>query len=63
MAKKWFVLRVQSGREDTVRKSLDKRVNAEGAQETISSILVPTESVAEIKGGKRRVRERKKYPG
>ncbi len=63
MAKKWYVLRVQSGKEDTVRKSLEKRVNSEGAQDTISSVLVPTESVAEIKGGKRRVRERKKYPG
>ena len=63
MAKKWFVLRVQSGKEDTVKKSLEKRVNAEAAQELISNIMVPTETVAEIKGGKRRVRERKKYPG
>jgi transcriptional antiterminator NusG len=63
MPKKWFVLRVQSGKEDTVQKNLEKRVNAEGAQDVISGIMVPTESVAEIKGGKRRVRERKKYPG
>jgi transcriptional antiterminator NusG len=63
MSKKWFVLRVQSGKEDTVRRSLEKRVNAEGAQDVVASVLVPTESVAEIKAGKRRVRERKKYPG
>ena len=63
MAKKWYVLRVQSGREDTVKRNLEKRVNAEAAQDVIASVLVPTESVAEIKAGKRRVRERKKYPG
>ena len=63
MAKKWYVLRVQSGKEDTVKRNLEKRVNAEAAQDAISSVLVPTESVAEIKAGKRRVRERKKYPG
>ena len=63
MSKKWFVLRVQSGKEDTVRKNLEKRVNAEAAQDVVAGVLVPTESVAEIKAGKRRVRERKKYPG
>lgn len=63
MSKKWFVLRVQSGKEDLVKRSLEKRINAEGAQDIISNILVPTETIAEIKGGKRRVRERKKYPG
>ena len=47
MSKKWFVRRVQSGKEDTVKRNLEKRVNAEGAQDVIASVLVPTESVAE----------------
>jgi transcriptional antiterminator NusG len=63
MAKKWYVLRVQSGREDSVKESLLKRVQALKLEEMVGRVVVPTEKVSEIKGGKRRVAERKIYPG
>ena len=63
MAKEWYVIRVQSGREDLVRETLEKRVKASGFENRIPRALVPTEKVSEIKGGKKRVRERKLYPG
>ena len=63
MSKKWYVLRVQSGREDSVKESLTKRVQALKLEEMIDRVIVPTERVSEIKGGKRRVAERKLYPG
>jgi transcriptional antiterminator NusG len=63
MAKEWYVIRVQSGREDLVRDTLDKRVKAAGFENRIARVLVPTEKVSEIKGGRKRVRERKLYPG
>ncbi len=63
MSKKWFVLRVQSGREDSVRESLTKRVQALKLDDLIARVIVATERVSEIKGGKRRVSERKIYPG
>ena len=59
----WYVLRVQSGREDRVAGNLRKRIAAAGLEETIPQVLVPTETVSEIKNGKKRTRKRKLYPG
>ncbi|MBM4043696.1 MAG: transcription termination/antitermination factor NusG [Planctomycetes bacterium] len=63
MAKKWYVLRAQSGREDKVKETLEKRVKLQGLEHLMSRILVPSETVSEIKGGAKSVRERKIYPG
>jgi len=63
MAKRWYVLRVQTSREDQVRESLEKRVSASGLEHLISRVVVPTEKVKEIKRGSTTVRERKIYPG
>ena len=63
MRKNWYVLRVQSGKEDQVRESLERRVRADGLDETISRIVVPSERISEIRGGQKRVRERRIYPG
>ena len=60
---RWFVLRVQSNKEDRVRSNLQKRVKAAGLDDTIREILVPTEQVTEIRSGRRRIAERKIYPG
>jgi len=61
--KQWYVLRVQTNREEAVRESLLTRVRAAGMDDHIEAILVPTEKVSEIKGGKRAISERKIYPG
>ena len=63
MAKQWYVLRVQAGREDQVKENLLKRARAAGLEEKIPSILSPTERVSEIKGGQKTIVERKIYPG
>ena len=63
MAKRWLVLRVQSNREMTVSRTLEEKIKIEGLEGVITRVLVPTESVSTIKGGKRRVMERKLYPG
>lgn len=63
MAKEWFVLRVASGQEDRVRRGLEARVKAKGLEERIPRILVPTETVTEMKSGKKRTIKRKIYPG
>ena len=63
LEKRWYVLRVQSNKEDHVRESLERRVKIAGMEELISRVLVPTEKVTEIKGGQKRVSERKLYPG
>jgi len=63
MPKRWLVLRVQSNRENAVSKTLEEKVRIEGLEDEITRILVPTESVSVMKSGKRRVMERKLYPG
>lgn len=63
MTKKWYVLRVQSNKEDKVRRSLEEHIRMRGLEHLIPRVMVPSEKVSEIKGGKKRVLERKIYPG
>lgn len=63
MPKAWFVLRVQSNKEDKVKNGLVERIKTRGLEHLISKVLVPSEKVSEIKGGKKKVTERKIYPG
>lgn len=63
MDKKWYTVRVQTGKEDILKNILDKRIKANVLDASISRVLVPTEKVSEIKGGKKRVLEKKLYPG
>jgi len=59
----WYVLRAQSGREDRIKDTLEKRVAAQAMEAKVPRVLVPSENVSEIKGGRKRVTERKIYPG
>ncbi len=59
----WYVLKVQSNRERTIRDSLVKRIKREGVEDYFGEIVIPTEKVVETKGGKKRVREQKLFPG
>jgi transcription termination/antitermination protein NusG len=60
---RWYVVRVQSGREESVKDGLLRRVNAAGLQTKITNVIVPTEKVTEIRSGRKTVREKKLYPG
>lgn len=62
-SKVWYVLKVQSNREDSIRDAIMKRIKIAGLEEFIEDVVVPTEKVTEIKSGKKRVMERKFYPG
>ena len=59
----WFVLRVASNKESSVRETLLRKVQIEGMQHLVGRILVPTEKTKTIKGGKQRIVETKLYPG
>lgn len=59
----WFVLRVASNKEDYVRETLLRKIKIEGLTHLVSRILVPTEKVKTMKGGKQRITARKLYPG
>lgn len=59
----WFVLRVASNKEDSVRETLLRKVKIEGFEELVGRILVPTEKVKSIKAGKTKIMLKKLYPG
>ncbi len=61
--KLWYVLKVQSNRERSIRDSLIRRIKREGLEEFFGEVIIPTEKVVETKGGKKKVSERKLYPG
>ena len=58
----WFVLRVASNKEEQVREALARKMEIESVQ-TVGRIMVPTEQIKRIRGGKQRVLKRKLYPG
>ncbi len=60
---RWYILKVQSNREDSIREGLQRRVHMAGLDRFFDEIIVPTEMVSEFKGGKKRVVKRKLYPG
>jgi len=60
---RWFVLRVQSNREERVQQNLQRLVELEKLGEQVPQVLVPTEAVTELRSGKRQVVQRKLYPG
>ncbi len=61
--REWYVLKVQSNRERTIRDSLLKRIRLEGLEDFFGDIIIPSEKVYETKSGKKRLTERKLFPG
>ncbi len=61
--KHWYVVKVQSGREESIKDAIERRVKIEGLEEYYGEILIPVEKVTEVRNGKRYVKTRKLYPG
>ena len=61
--KKWYIVRTLSGAEEKAKASLEARIRAFGMEELIDKIIVPKEQVTEVKLGKRRISERRFFPG
>lgn len=61
---KWYVVHTYSGYENKVKEDLEKSVENLGLEETILEVKYPTEETIEIMPtGKRKVYQRKVYPG
>ena len=63
MAKQWFVIHTQTGREDNVKTMLVSRAQQHNLTDKIAQVLIPTEKVSEVKAGKKKISTRKFYPG
>jgi transcriptional antiterminator NusG len=61
--KNWYVVHTQTGLEDKVKRALENKVAVSGMQELISSVVIPTEQVSEVRSGKKKISQRKFFPG
>lgn len=63
MAIKWYFVRCQSGREDSIARNAITRLKIAGLQDVVPQVLVPFEKVTDLKNGKKRTVNKKLYPG
>ena len=62
-SKQWYILHTYSGFEQKVADSLRSRAEAFGYADKIGQVLIPTEEVVELRGGKKVTSKRMLYPG
>jgi transcriptional antiterminator NusG len=60
---KWYIIHTYSGFERKVKESLESRVKAFGLEGKIGRVMIPTEAVTEVRGGRKYTTERMFYPG
>jgi transcriptional antiterminator NusG len=63
MANKWYGIHTYSGFENKVRLSLLERIKNQGLEEEFSEVLIPSETVVELKKGEKKTSTRKFFPG
>ena len=64
MSKKWYVIHTQTGFEERVKRNLERQLEEHPEyKEFVAQVLIPTEQVAEIKSGKKKITQRKFFPG
>ncbi|MDE3235641.1 MAG: transcription termination/antitermination factor NusG [Bacteroidota bacterium] len=60
---KWYVLRVVSGKERSVKEYLDKDIARNGWTDIIKQVFLPMEKVYKVQNGKKVMREKNYFPG
>ena len=61
--RQWYVIHCYSGYESKVKHNLEQRIESMVMQDKIFEVVVPTEDEIEVRDGKRRVVERRVFPG
>jgi transcriptional antiterminator NusG len=60
---KWYGVHTYSGYENKVKFNLEERIRALGFEESFGEVLIPSETVVELKNGERKTSLRKFFPG
>lgn len=60
---RWYVVHTYSGYENKVKVNLEKTIENRGLHDLIHDIQVPMEDVIEVKDGKKKVTQKKVFPG
>ena len=59
----WYLVQTYSGHEKKVKLHLEERIRAEGVQDALIEVRIPTQKVTSVRDGKRKTTERTVYPG
>ena len=60
---RWYVVNTYSGHENKVKSNLEHRASSLGQRRAIRSVVVPTETVSEMKDGQKVQQEKRTMPG
>ncbi len=60
---KWYVVHTYSGYENKAKQGLEQRIKTNHIEHKFAEIVIPTESVVELKRGRKRTTSRKFFPG
>ncbi len=60
---KWYVVHTQTGLEEKAKAGLESRMLKTALKDFIGEVVIPTEQISEIRGGKKRISARKFFPG
>jgi transcription termination/antitermination protein NusG len=63
MSKRWYVINTYSGYEAKVKTNLENRIKSMKMEDKIFQILIPVEEVTETRAGKKRITNKKFFPG
>lgn len=63
LGRQWYVIHTYSGYEDSVKKSLEQRVESMNMQDYLFEVVVPKEKVVTVKAGKQVIVEKNLFPG
>ena len=63
LVKGWYVLRVFTGQETPVKTYIEQESKRLGLQDHVGEVLIPSETVIEMRDGKKKVKNRVFYPG
>jgi len=63
VSKRWYVVHAYSGYEKQVMRAINERIELSSFADRFGEVIVPSEEVVEMRGGKKRRSERKFFPG
>lgn len=61
--RQWYIVHTYSGYEERVEQTLKQRAAAQEMEDAFGEVKIPTETIVELKGGKKRETQRKFFPG
>ena len=63
MAKEWYVVKIYSGQDKKIKQVIENELELQSLDSRVEEVVVPMETVTEVKGGKKKQRTKVFFPG